>query len=546
MKKLPFHIEICSPVIFSVKTGDIVLTASKDYFAGNVVRGAFAKRMIGKNNLGQNAHEDADFRRLFLSGSLKFLPAYPKDEDTIVLPMSLQRSKMEKEQNENKDKKSTNKESKHDIKDLVQDKGEPGYKPMQGFGYIKNIDGKQQIGRILVRKNISLHMGREKENERISGKSTEGTIFNYESLEAGQTFTGSIIGDEADLALLVKVMQAIDFKAYFGRSKHTQYGQCKVSLGGITNLEKSEAIKNDTVFLRAHTAFLPYKSTTNTLEALAECVDYLNEKVGSQKFSLVEEKVFAKWEEVENFVGVWGMKRPRQYAISAGSVFGIKKDNENWTECDFALLDDLLYGKFANRSEEGFGQFRIWQEQRFEDLIPKKKTEALKQVEISNDVKKIAKKIVLKYVKEEMRNLAYAKVKAINLQQLNGKKHIFSRLEMYLKDCYTESNICRSFTELMKSEIHDKSQAEKHLRGIKLHGQDLMDILRSNPTALYGSKIKEWYTNLDKEDKELKGLAQEINFDLPKPDSNELFYEYWLWFFRHARKQADKEEKKDE
>ena len=61
MRKISFEIELLAPVIFSLKSIDSVLTASADFFSGNVVRGVLANKYIKNLNLGQNAHLNEDF-----------------------------------------------------------------------------------------------------------------------------------------------------------------------------------------------------------------------------------------------------------------------------------------------------------------------------------------------------------------------------------------------------------------------------------------------------------------------------------------------------
>ena len=40
--------------------------------------------------------------------------------------------------------------------------------------------------------------------------------------------------------------------------------------------------------------------------------------------------------------------------------------------------------------------------------------------------------------------------------------------------------------------------------------------------------------------REIREMANEIEYQLPQIEAGDFYYEYWLWFFRHARKQAAK------
>mgnify|MGYP000013377707 CR=1 FL=1 len=56
MRKISFEIELLAPVIFSLKSIDSVLTASADFFSGNVVRGVLANKYIKNLNLDRSFH----------------------------------------------------------------------------------------------------------------------------------------------------------------------------------------------------------------------------------------------------------------------------------------------------------------------------------------------------------------------------------------------------------------------------------------------------------------------------------------------------------
>ena len=57
-----------------------------------------------------------------------------------------------------------------------------------------------------------------------------------------------------------------------------------------------------------------------------EVVDALNAGTDGG-FLLAEEQrsIYAQAEDIDNFVGVWGMRRPRETALSAGTVFAVRK-----------------------------------------------------------------------------------------------------------------------------------------------------------------------------------------------------------------------------
>ena len=62
--------------------------------------------------------------------------------------------------------------------------------------------------------------------------------YNYEAIDAGQTFRGEIIGDEQ---ILREMRDGLNLNydimtSYVGRSKFTQYGECLMTFGAIKKI----------------------------------------------------------------------------------------------------------------------------------------------------------------------------------------------------------------------------------------------------------------------------------------------------------------------
>ena len=61
-------------------------------------------------------------------------------------------------------------------------------------------------------------------------------IFNYESIDAGQVFSGLITGDQASLETIKTILESKEFMS-IGRSRHAQYGQIKIELQTIQDFQ---------------------------------------------------------------------------------------------------------------------------------------------------------------------------------------------------------------------------------------------------------------------------------------------------------------------
>ncbi len=220
MYRLEFKIETLSPVVISAASNSTLMTGSHDEISGSAIRGILGARYVQEKKLGDTAHADETFQKLFYGG-LKFLSATPAIDNkrSFILPLSLQRGK-----------KGTKGEN--TILDLMTvNKTPAGYKSLRGYGI---VDG-DKIFNTSIQKNIFMHMSRSEPKERISGKSEEGHIYNYEALDEGQIFFGQILGAEDDLKDLN--LENKNFETRLGRSKFTQYGNCKFTFGSIEKIE---------------------------------------------------------------------------------------------------------------------------------------------------------------------------------------------------------------------------------------------------------------------------------------------------------------------
>ena len=68
MKQLHVSITTQSPLVITAESSSRVLTESRDYISGTIVRGILADAYRKARNLGNTAHKDSSFKQLFLGG----------------------------------------------------------------------------------------------------------------------------------------------------------------------------------------------------------------------------------------------------------------------------------------------------------------------------------------------------------------------------------------------------------------------------------------------------------------------------------------------
>ena len=512
MHRIKISLKTLSPIVLSSASNSTVMTETHTAISGSIIRGVLATRFVKLKKLADEAH-DKTFREFFFGG-LKFLPANPeiKNQRSFVLPLSLQSGKAG---TDDADK----------VQDLLGDeKSRQGYKSFRGFGV---LDG-GQFFLARIKTSMFMHMSRSGELERLAGRSVDGQIYNYEAIDGGQNFCGEIIGDEKLLRQLRNELKLDGgkFTAYVGRSHFTQYGKCLLTFGEVEPLPAQHF--GEKIYLRLDTPLLPATDCFLSAEEILS-----REVVGKlgEKFSLG--KVFAAGVEVENFVVPWGMKRPRVAALAAGTVFELKtpalsKDARK-------LLVEKIFAGFGTRTEEGFGQMRLWTpSDKFtrgklddEKILPPKK--------FSDETIKRAKKILTAHLLEQVRVFAHEDAEKLRPQLKRGNyTHFFTRLDGLLTRV-GKKNVRQNFAELLKAEIRGGSQFEEHLQNLRMsNGQKFYDVLTGQAELPIDSRSMSEEFDF----KQLKPLFAELKLSTEDFSKDAIHLEYLTNYFRFARKLA--------
>lgn len=515
LKKLEFVLENIDPLLFAERGADNILVTTKRYIPGSAIRGALAHLYINAHKL-QNAYEDATFFDLFLSGKVRFLPAYPigcrelEQGDAFVMPLSLMRSK---------DKTQT-----VDLTAAAENKA--GFKKLQGFVVKKD----SKLYQIDIDAKIELHMSRSGDGERIIGSSREGNVFNYEYLEAGQLFKGAYIADDDVAELLQKVLLELNVEVlHLGRAKSAQYGKCLYAAMPVK--EAQQVALGDKLYLLAQTPYIAFGSWQRVEQAAGELLGELEARLGCElaKDGL---QIFAAAESIDGYVGVWQAKKQAERALSAGTLIELRLNGA----VDSAQLQEALLQGLGKGTEDGFGQFIIWQPLARPELVDKLPQKQFKNIVLSNEVKKIAKKIIRERLLQEVRQQAAQDAQSGKLKiNIENSNHILKRVEGLM---YSDQH--KSVIQNIIKGDEFKKKAKDNLWNIKYDGVELFKMLTDESVKPPYNGI-DWPGKLnlaDSSKSKLQSLLESNAFEL---DADEVYREYWLWFMRHAVKLSKKE-----
>lgn len=332
-------IETKAPVILGLQKGDQNTVFTQRQITGNHLRGLLAGTYISRQkNLKRDlAQQDEKFRRIFLSGALKFGYLTFKGEQMI--------SRRLHEFKGRKDKPvlcvfSRDKWSEEDQKLIT--------KPLS---YYASISSDKKIQRQEPQTTFYFHNSRQ---IRRAGRSmedqTEGGIFYYEALNEGQRFEGEIVGDAKTLKDLAAAFPK-PFRSRIGKSKSAQYAEVLVTLmPGKTEESTPENTNLPGQYLLTLESPLILFNEFGAPSADAEILQqYLAEILGLQLNELELKKAASAITFIEQFNGAWESKSGKYMAFKEGSAFLWELKEKT---------SGIRSSRIGEYTEQGFGKIR--------------------------------------------------------------------------------------------------------------------------------------------------------------------------------------------
>ena len=510
MQSIRYRITTLSPVIFPAKAGDPNMVSTKEYIPGGVIKGFFAYAYIKERSLDRNAHRDNGFYNLFLSGRVRFTNAYKiaehnrKQYRTYPVPLSIQKDK-------------DNKGTIYDLLLIADDKPEIQTTPVGGFGWIEG----NNIFTVTIKKSLNFHHQRD----RHTGTPEEGIIFNYESIDKGQTFEGMIIGD--DLAELSSMLNK-EHIAFIGKSRGAQYG--KVRIEKLMNSESSqehdiEIDPDGTIVMTMLSDTIIYNDCGFPTTDLKTLESLLKEKIGDH---INIEKAFIKTEDVETFVSVWRLRSPSETAFAAGSCFLIKGLNEE----DRKALIKLQEEGIGERRTDGFGMvaFGLQREERLTRREKESKKKHIRPaIPLPSKAEDILKDVIKNHIRKDIELTAINEAK--DFKNLPSRS-LIGKLELMVKNM-NRAEFIKTLEDLRKP-ARDKLERSNNGK------ENLLDFLKDRDVRIEEILKKS-------EMAEIKKLSNGLNINLLDDHSfeKELYHRYFRIFFSVMRKKLKLEEKRD-
>jgi CRISPR-associated protein Csx10 len=350
MFAVTYLLELSEPVLARIIDGDPNSGVSATFLPGSMMRGVIAARIAP----GESAADLAgDERRLLFDGSVRFLNAYPADEQgrrTLPAPVSWRRAKNEERVQYQCFDEAVLTMLGECTPDELEEVG--GY---VSADLASDDEGTLHVRRYLPRLQIALHTLRN----RTAGRATrgDGSIFQIEALAAGQRFAGVIVTGERSQAERIKTLLTRASTFYLGGSATAGYGRTQLvqvdlaegwteCSGAAPTLQPGESVVVTVlsdILLRGSDG----AAHTNLAQALADVLP------------LTPVCAYKRTHPVGAFNRKWGLPTPQALALRAGSVFVLRATAPIAPAAWTALIENGI----GERRVDGFGRIAVnWQE----------------------------------------------------------------------------------------------------------------------------------------------------------------------------------------
>ena len=352
-----YRLTLQSPLIVTSRQGDPNSAATQLFIPGSSIRGVVAGRLL---NAGTGP-ESEEFRRLVLSGEVRYLNAYLEIEGERSLPVPLSWRVRKDDVSKGWDLACFPGPAASDA-----DRGD--YWPTQqldlpGAGYVSpRVSGDSWlVGQ--PRADARLHHQRDRERGRAwkdpAGREY-GTIFAYEFLDVGQSFRGVIQLMEGGGNSEARLQKLLESPLMIGRSRRAGYGgdaqmeflhHTQREYAGATHLLDGDLEAERRFRILLTSPCIVRDSHTGQVDPAGierELCRRLGEAVE------IERRRWA-FEIVGGFNQKWGLELPQAWAVRAGSVVVVRAVQR----LNSSKLLALEHEGLGERRVEGFGRILL-------------------------------------------------------------------------------------------------------------------------------------------------------------------------------------------
>lgn len=331
---LPFIITLKEPALIAGEDG--LYYSCSNFISGNVLIGVFAGLYIKKYKLGQDAHKDETFQKIFLRDCVKFGYAYPFIDGRRYIPCP---GHIQREKHKEKAYCDASGESHvlRKINSLIsfQEKELFTHEPKKEYRMHHARPENRKYGRAIHDTDGS---------DGIAGD--KGQFYYYTALSKGQQFAGEIRGSEEHIKIISDLLEEAGGNIQIGRSRTAEYGAAKMEAADhFKNInEPMPAEKNDpeAVIYAASPIVLQNEHGQNVLDS-EKLIQAIAVELGIR---LTLEKMYIKQTSLAGYNAKWKLPKQEYAAFDSGSVWIVSTNNQ---AVDWSKFQNILWGKEIGR-----------------------------------------------------------------------------------------------------------------------------------------------------------------------------------------------------
>ncbi|MFB2981918.1 RAMP superfamily CRISPR-associated protein [Microseira sp. BLCC-F43] len=450
MKAITFLLHTKQPILATSLQGYPNSDVSFSYIPGSMIRGVLISRYLQNHGL-QNTDDildDSKFpdvKRLFFDGSTRYLNAYLYSNDKEKRTLPVPRSWLKKKGDEVTDSNPVN------IYDFSYDQPDPkiSYKSLnESFCTVDDED----VVLYKEKRRINIHNMRDRKKGR--GTDDNGAVFRYDALDAGQTFQGVILCDNADdVAKIKPLLQPKDI--WLGGSQSAGYGHTEISHIEEHDIWQEVGIdheyREDRELLRITLlSDLILRDRCGQYVAIPSMESIADD--GDRKVDpltqLLEQLLEVKLEPQSSFISSlvvggfnrkWGLPLPQVPALAAGSVFVFNYVRE----LNIDRIRTLENQGIGERRVDGFGRVAVnWLEEHreFKAILSDSKNDATHQPNLAPNTEdsQIAATMAKRLLEQKLAMGLLDKVDRVKLRPSKLSNSQLSRLIIVARQALTE------------------------------------------------------------------------------------------------------------
>lgn len=502
MKAITFLLHTQQPILATSLQGDPNSDVSHDYILGSMIRGALIGRYLRQNNIKHtddilDSQRFPDIKRLFFDASkTRYLNAYPVDIDkkrTLPIPLSWYKNKGE-EFSEDDDTPV------YDFSKISIDDRDEDLSPKlleEKFCTVSDSD----VLLYRVKRRINIHNQRDR--QRGKGTDSNGAVFSYDAIDAGQTFQAVILCDsEKDKIIIESLLELKDI--WFGGSQSAGYGHTKIEL--IPNNSNWSEVEIDlsTRFKQKEYLIITLLSDTILRNECGQCVaepEVLRQELSKylklkKELEFQENGIYASSVIVGGFNRKWGLPLPQTPVLVAGSVFVFQKADVNVEQ-----LQQLEEQGIGERRIEGFGRVTVnWLDEYTTEYQVKlatsenqNKQASCKSQSLSTDSFKIAENIAVRLVINKLNILLINQVGSTEIRKEAISNSQLSRLMIITRQALSQLELEQTKAEFQRKTIVELAEPiNSLLQNLPSNARSQFERTQLNTGKRFDEQISEW------------------------------------------------------